>query len=238
MRNVFLILALLFYGHNSSANNYRVQISVFEQSVASDYFYDVDQVKLSIDINDLYRYYIGDFEDKERAEAAKNDLINKGYKYAKVIDLEAERIACASSCKVSLYVQHIFFDFDRSNLRTKSRQDLDDLVYLMQDNPEYKVELSAHTDAHGSLAYNTALSQRRAITAKDYLMAKGIDSDRIMTSEFGESAPIAKNDVNGKDSPKGRQYNRRVVITVMKSNGLIVPNVVLPIDVPEGLKVD
>ena len=80
------------------------------------------------------------------------------------------------------------------------------------------------------------ISNYSLLYTKDYLITRGINADRIITSEFGETSPIAKNDVNGKDSPSGRQYNRRVVVTVMRSNGIIVPNVVQPIDVPEALK--
>jgi len=218
------------------ANNYRVEIAVFEKSVPVDYFYEVDDVKLAVDVNDLFRYYIGDYTKMAEAKTAKDALIAKGYKYAKVVDLKAERATCSASCKAPLYVENIFFDFDQSNLRTKSRNDLDDLATVMQDNPGYKVELSAHTDAKGSLNYNTALSKRRSGAAKDYLIARGISADRITTSEFGETSPIAINEANGKDSPSGRQYNRRVVVTLMKSSGTIVPNVVQPINVPASLR--
>lgn len=231
-----IIIALLFcYCQLSFANHYRVEIGVFENGVGFDYFYNVEDIKLAVDVNGFYRYYVGDFEDKGKAEAAKNDAISKGYN-ARVIDLMKLREACATFCKAPLYVENIFFDFDRSNLRSKSRRDLDDLAELMTDNPDYKVELSAHTDARGSLEYNTALSNRRSSAAKDYLIARGISSSRIITSEFGETSPIAKNDLNGQDSPSGRQFNRRVVVTVMKSSGSIVPNVVKPINIPEILK--
>ncbi|MEM1124332.1 MAG: OmpA family protein, partial [Bacteroidota bacterium] len=237
MKKILLFKLLVCLSFSAYANNYRVEISVFEKRVANDYFYDVEDVQLAIDVNDLYRYYVGDFSDINKAEMTKKELVGKGYRYAKVVDLKAERANCSASCKAPLYVQNIFFDFDRSNLRTKSKSDLASLATLMKDNPDYKVELSAHTDARGSTAYNTALSQHRATSAKEYLIAQGISANRIMTSTFGETSPIAKNDVNGKDSPAGRQFNRRVVVTVMKGNGKIVPNVVVPIDVPDVLKI-
>ncbi len=236
MKNLLLCTILFFTYQSVFSNNYRVEIAVFEKSVPVDYFYEVDDVKLAVDMNDLFRYYVGDFTDAKEAEIAKKGLIAKGYKYAKLVDLKAERVNCSASCNNPIYVENIFFDFDRSNLRSKSRNDLEELANLMQSNPDYKVELSAHTDAKGSFEYNTALSQRRSGSAKDYLIARGISADRITTSEFGETSPIAKNDLNGQDSPSGRQYNRRVVVTVMKSNGTIVPNVVQPINVPDALK--
>lgn len=238
MRKSFIFIVLLSCSQFVFADQYRVQIAVFEKSVAFDYFYNIDNVKLSIDQNELYRYYLGDFSSLAEAEIALKEVISKGRKYARIIDLKQERESCAMSCKTPLYVENIFFDFDRSNLRNKSRNDLDDLVNLMNDNPGYKVDLSAHTDARGSLEYNSALSQRRSNSAKEYLVAKGISSSRIMTSEFGETSPIAKNEINGSDSPEGRQFNRRVVVRVIDANGKSVSNIVKPIAVPTSLKIN
>lgn len=237
MRNPFLLFVLLLSTQLAFANQYRVEIAVFEKSVGFDYFHNIENVKLAVDVNNLHRYYLGDFADLAEAETAKKDAMAKGRKYARIIDLVEERANCAMSCKAPLYVENIFFDFDRSNLRSKSRSDLDDLANLMNDNLDYKVDLSAHTDARGSLEYNIALSQRRANAAKDYLVAKGISTNRIRTSEFGETAPIAINEINGQDSPSGRQYNRRVVVRVVDANGKSVSNVVKPIDVPTSLKI-
>ncbi|MEM6321431.1 MAG: OmpA family protein [Bacteroidota bacterium] len=236
MKKYIVLFCLFVSTQMLFANNYRVEIAVFDSGVDLDYFYNIDDVKLAVDINDLFRYYLGDFDTAAEAETARKDVVAKGYKYAKVVDLKAERANCAMSCQTPLYVENLFFDFDKSFLRTKSKSDLDDLVTLMNDNPDYKVELSAHTDARGSIEYNTALSKRRSTAAKDYLIAKGISADRITTSEFGETSPIAKNNINGADSPSGRQYNRRVVVTVTNGKGVIVSNVVQPIDVPNRLK--
>jgi outer membrane protein OmpA-like peptidoglycan-associated protein len=236
MRKSLFILILVSIVQLTYANSYRVEVAVFDKKVPMDYFYNLTDVKLAVDVNRLYRYYLGDFSDAAKANNLKNEVIAKGYKYAKVIDLAKAREECAMMCKAPLYVQNIFFDFDRSNLRSQSRRDLSDLATLMKDNPTYKVELSAHTDSKGSLEYNTALSQRRSKSAKDYLISLGINAGRIATSEFGETSPIAKNDFGGKDSPDGRQFNRRVVITVMDAAGKIISNVVKAIDVPASLQ--
>lgn len=237
MKHLLLCTILFFSSQYIFANNYRVEIVVFEKRIGLNYFHEIEDVKLTVDINNLFRYYLGDFTNATEAEVARKKMIAKGYKYAKVVDLKTERAKCSASCKTPVYVENIFFDFDRSNLRIKSNNDLDDLATLMQVHPDYKVELSAHTDARGSLEYNTALSQRRSNSAKNYLINRGISTDRITTSEFGETSPIAKNDVNGKDSPSGRQFNRRVIVIVMNNDGMIVPNIVQPINVPESLKV-
>lgn len=236
MRKAVFTLLFFCVSQIIFAASYRVEVAVFEESVSTDYFYGLEDVKLALDVNSLYRYYLGDFSSLAAAESAMADAVKKGFKYAKIIDMDKAKAACAMACQEPLYVQNIFFDYDKSFLRTKSKNDLDNLVLLLQENPSYKVELSAHTDSHGSTSYNNALSQRRSNSAKDYLIAKGIATTRISTSEFGEDSPIAKNDISGEDSPAGRQFNRRVVITVMDKDGKVIPNVVRPIDIPDGLE--
>ena len=238
MRKCLLLLLGCLFIQIAEAASYRVEVAVFERAVGSNYFYNLDDVQLMVDVNDLHRYYLGDFSDRAEADRVRNDAVAKGYRYAKVVDLDAKRAACAASCAAPIYVRNIFFDFDQSYLRQKSKNDLDQLALLLQDNPGYKVELSAHTDSRGSLEYNTALSQRRAQSAKAYLLKKGIAAGRVTTSEFGETSPIAKNDLNGQDSPEGRQFNRRVVVLVIDANGKVVSNVVEPIGVPDKLKMN
>ena len=113
----------------------------------------------------------------------------------------------------------IFFDYDKSNLRSASTAELDKLVAILKEHTDYKAELSAHTDDHGTDAYNDALSQRRANAAKAYLESKGISADRIKATTFGKKDPVAKNEVNGKDSEAGRQFNRRVELNVDDAKG-------------------
>jgi outer membrane protein OmpA-like peptidoglycan-associated protein len=135
----------------------------------------------------------------------------------------------------NIVLRSIFFDFDKSDLRPVSQSDLDNLVKVLQENPTYNAELKAFTDAKGSDAYNRALSMRRANNAKSYVVSKGIAKNRIKTSTFGESNPIAKNEVNGQDTEEGRQFNRRVEVAVFDSAGKQV-GLVEQIAVPESLK--
>ena len=109
----------------------------------------------------------------------------------------------------------IFFDFDKSNLRSASQTELDDMAAILKKNPDYEAVLRAHTDFKGSDAYNEALSDRRATNAKQYLISKGIAASRIKTSLSGEKDPIAKNE----EDDRGRQYNRRVELFVQDKNG-------------------
>ena len=86
-------------------------------------------------------------------------------------------------------IENIFYDFDKATLRPESQTALDELVKLLNENPNVTIELSAHTDYKGSAQYNERLSQRRAESVVNYLIAHGIASDRLTPKGYGKSKP-------------------------------------------------
>ena len=86
-------------------------------------------------------------------------------------------------------IENIFYDFDKATLRPESATALDELVRLLNENPNITIELSAHTDYKGSDAYNEGLSQRRAESVVNYLIEHGIASDRLTPKGYGEGKP-------------------------------------------------
>ena len=86
-------------------------------------------------------------------------------------------------------IENIFYDFDKATLRPESQTALDELVKLLNENPNITIELSAHTDYKGSDQYNERLSQRRAESVVNYLIAHGIASDRLTPKGYGEGKP-------------------------------------------------
>ena len=86
-------------------------------------------------------------------------------------------------------IENIFYDFDKATLRPESQTALDELVKMLNDNPHITIELSAHTDYKGSDQYNERLSQRRAESVVNYLIAHGIASDRLTPKGSGEGKP-------------------------------------------------
>ncbi|MEL6923326.1 MAG: OmpA family protein [Bacteroidota bacterium] len=242
MRKPTLTLLLCLFGALSFAqqSGLAIQLAAFDRSVSYDYFQDIEGVFHTVDHNNIYRYYIGGFASLDAAKARATELKNSTSYRLQVVDLDALRERCKNSCGAPVdptTIRSIFFDFDRSNLRNTSVAELDKLYRVLKQNPAYSAELSAHTDAHGSDAYNVALSQRRAQSARDYLVSRGIQPERIQTSTFGENQPIAKNALNdGKDTPTGRQFNRRVELRVLDASKNTVNQMVEPISVPDHLK--
>ena len=86
-------------------------------------------------------------------------------------------------------IENIFYDFDKATLRPESATALDELVQLLNENPNITIELSAHTDYKGSDEYNKSLSQRRAESVVNYLIDHGIASDRLTPKGYGEGKP-------------------------------------------------
>ena len=86
-------------------------------------------------------------------------------------------------------IDNIFYDFDKATLRPESKEALDQLVKLLEENPNVTIELSAHTDYRGSSEYNKRLSQRRAESVIRYLIEHGIAADRLTPVGYGKETP-------------------------------------------------
>lgn len=86
-------------------------------------------------------------------------------------------------------VENIFYDFDKATLRPESKEALDRLIKLLNENPNVTIELGAHTDRKGSDEYNEKLAQRRAQSVVDYLIEAGIDNERLTARGYGETVP-------------------------------------------------
>lgn len=98
-------------------------------------------------------------------------------------------------------LENIFYDFDKAALRQESKKELDDLIELLEINPHVTIELSAHTDRKGTQEYNQKLSQRRAQSVVDYLIAHRISKDRLSVMGYGKLQPkvVTKNIVKKYD---------------------------------------
>ncbi|HMK27422.1 MAG TPA: OmpA family protein [Chitinophagaceae bacterium] len=110
---------------------------------------------------------------------------------------------------VSTDAQAIQFTGNTAKLTTRSNASLNHIVTYLNEDPELKVKIEAHTDNAGDDNANMTLSNDRAAAVKAYLVSKGISEDRITTEGFGETTPIADN-----NTAAGRMKNRRVEIKV------------------------
>ena len=93
------------------------------------------------------------------------------------------------SVSLPVIVDNVFYDYNEASLQEDSYPALDDLYQLLIDNPYTQIELSAHTDRIGSQEFNIQLSQRRAQAVCEYLINKGIDSQRLVPVGYGKAIP-------------------------------------------------
>jgi OmpA-OmpF porin, OOP family len=112
---------------------------------------------------------------------------------------------------LTVRLKNIYFDFDKTTLKSESFVELDKVVDFLKRNSSVSIEISGHTDSKGSDSYNENLSQGRSQAVVDYLISQGIDSSRLEAHGYGESKPIDSNDTEA-----GRANNRRVEFTVLK----------------------
>ncbi len=143
-------------------------------------------------------------------------------------------------------IDNIFYDFDKATLRPESKTALDDLVKLLNENPNITIELSAHTDYKGSAEYNKRLSQRRAESVVNYLIENGIAADRLTPVGYGKENPkkirrkvaekypfLKENDVlteefiktleNEEQQEECNQLNRRTEFKVLRTTYGLFP---------------
>ncbi|HQW99616.1 MAG TPA: OmpA family protein [Flavobacteriales bacterium] len=104
----------------------------------------------------------------------------------------------------------IQFETGSAVIKKSSYGILDQVVSVMNENPEYNLEVHGHTDSQGDDAKNLTLSEKRAASVRDYLTEKGVNGDRLRSSGHGETAPVADNGTSA-----GRAKNRRVEFKVM-----------------------
>jgi len=108
-------------------------------------------------------------------------------------------------------LEGVHFKTNSAEITPDSAAVLDRAVEALGKRPHLRVEVAAHTDSRGSAAYNQALSERRARSVMNYLIAHGVDASRLRARGYGESQPVASN-----ATPEGRAKNRRVELRVLR----------------------
>ena len=109
----------------------------------------------------------------------------------------------------SFILRNIFFDFDKSDLKTESYVELNKLVDYLNKNKTVTIEIGGYTDNQGGDEYNKNLSLNRAKSVYNYLISKGIKADRLSYVGYGKDNPVATN-----DTEEGRAANRRTEFTI------------------------
>lgn len=136
---------------------------------------------------------IADIDD--RCPAVKGTMTNKGCpEITKEVEIKITKIA-----------SKLFFETNSDILKVASLSELDELVLILNEYSYAKLSIDGHTDSQGADEFNLLLSQRRSAAVRKYLISKGIAEDRLTSTGYGESVPVADNKTSA-----GRARNRRV----------------------------
>lgn len=87
-------------------------------------------------------------------------------------------------------LSRVYFDFDKSDIKSESKKTLDDNASWLKQNKDVKVSIEGHCDERGTEEYNLALGHRRATSTKGYLTSLGISSNRVSIKSYGEEKPL------------------------------------------------
>ncbi len=140
------------------------------------------------------------------------------------MDKQAEELAKMEKAKVERIGEGIAISFESgllfatnsAELQASSRENLTKLANSLKNNPDSDLLIVGHTDSTGSDAYNQTLSERRAASAKAFLVSQGIADARIKTQGKGKNEPIADN-----ATAEGRDANRRIEVAIFASEAYV-----------------
>jgi outer membrane protein OmpA-like peptidoglycan-associated protein len=141
---------------------------------------------------------IGAQMDRQRAELAA--------------ELEGARVERYGEGLLITFESGLLFDFDSDVVRGAARENLTNLANSLRNYPDTEVLIVGHTDNVGAAAYNQGLSERRAASARNYLVSQGVPANRIRTMGMGLREPVASNETEA-----GRAQNRRVEVAIFAS---------------------
>jgi peptidoglycan-associated lipoprotein len=112
-------------------------------------------------------------------------------------------------------LENIYYDFDKWDIREDAEPTLDQLADDLNLNPDLRIELGSHTDCRGNARYNEDLSQKRAQSAVDFLISKGVDAGRLVATGYGENVPQV-DCVCNRCSEDQHQANRRTTFKIIE----------------------
>lgn len=114
-----------------------------------------------------------------------------------------------------IVLENIYYDYDKWDIRPDAEPTLNRLAEVLRQNADIRIQLGSHTDCRGNDAYNQSLSQRRAESAVNYLISKGIDASRLSAKGYGESQPADLCSCSS-CSEAQHQINRRTTFKVVE----------------------
>jgi peptidoglycan-associated lipoprotein len=177
-------------------------------------------LKVETDSSGTYRFGLDEGSaysltgEKTNFQSEEAEVSTRGLQVSTAIqrDLYLEAVEVDKAIRL----ENIYYDFDKWNIRADAAVELDKLVKIMQDNQTIWIELGSHTDSRGNDAYNMTLSQKRAESAVQYIISRGINRNRIEAKGYGETQ-LLNQCANGVPCTEAEhRLNRRTEFKIVK----------------------
>lgn len=196
--------------NNSQLKNAMVVLTTDDGTTDTAYTNDNGEYEFKLDKNKNYKINVNTpsyFGDSKKLSTL-GELFSKEFskKNGNNYDFNIKKIP-----KEEIKIDDIYYDYNSFILRDESKPNLDKLVKLLEDTPEARIQLNAHTDERGKQPYNQLLSENRAKSVVDYLVLKGINPIRLSYKGWGSLQPVVK----GAKTEEEHQMNRRTTFRVL-----------------------
>lgn len=146
------------------------------------------KIKVSgLDLSESYRISASKSNDDGSKYIGNTETVN--CKMPKNADGEIIKIVYLTRARVGskFKIENIYYDLDKWNIKPRAAQELDNIVSIMKSYPTMEIEMGSHTDCRATIKYNETLSGKRAASAMEYIISKGIDRGRMSSKGYGES---------------------------------------------------
>ena len=217
-------LLLSFLG-KIQAQIYQVQLAAFTEEIAPDFFAfaGYDHFYAEKDHNNFTRYTLGEFYTLKAAKAAQQKAIDKGFLNTHVIELDQPLFAYMEDShelllmmvpeKEALFIRSIRFVATDLSVSKELLNSLEEALSVMKKHPTLKLRIVGHTDDIGEKEHNQAISKKRARMIQNFLLASGIPAYRLKMKVADTPSPAVY--FKGSGLPKTRDYNRRIIVTLV-----------------------
>lgn len=223
---------LLSFLGNIQAQIYQVQLAAFTEEISSDFFAfaGYEHFYAEKDHNNFTRYTLGEFYTLSAAKAAQQKAINNGFINSHIIELERPLFAYMEDShefplmkvpeKEDLFIRSVQFATANISLNQNLMIALEEALSVMQAHPDLKLRIVGHTDDIGEKVHNQAISRKRARMIRNFLLAGGIPAYRLKMTVLDTPSPAVY--FKGRGLPKTRDFNRRIIMTLVDTKEEIV----------------
>ncbi len=207
------------------AQTYQVQLAAFTEAIDESFFdfAGYGEVYKEKDHNNFTRYTLGDFFSMEAANTVRQEAIEKGFFNAHIIELDKPQFAYVGDAPVlplmmvpeseQLFIRSVQFTEEDLSLNNSLLTSLEEALIVMQTHTDLKLRIVGHTDDIGEHSTNQAISKNRARMIQNFLLANGIPAYRLKMKVSDDPSPAVY--FKGKGLPKTRDFNRRIILTLV-----------------------